>query len=198
MLEDTIISNTGFNCYHFVTNPFSISVFLVDSQKTVDVLVPLVLSTFQRPCISFHPFIMGTMSDSLINHTLNKIQTLKEQVFALNFWSHFETNVPHVCQVRVREKKFMLERDAEETKKNCMGLCQLFCFDLSCYYLLSPAVKCAAVIAPHETRRQTEGVFLLSEDCYEFSSLCCRCAQRSLCKQENERGREDAEDKEQR
>lgn len=60
---------------------------------------------------------MGTMSDSLINHTLNKIQTLKEQVFALNFWSHFETNVPHVCQVRVREKEFMLERDAEETKK---------------------------------------------------------------------------------
>lgn len=66
---------------------------------------------------------MGTMSDSLINHTLDKIQTLKEQVFALNFWSHFETNVPHVCLVRVREKKFMLERDAEETKKNCMGLC---------------------------------------------------------------------------
>lgn len=74
--------------------------------------------------------------------------------------------------------------------KKCMCLCYLFCFDLSRYYLLLPAVKCAAVMAPRETRRQAGGVFLLSEDCYEFSSLCCRCTRRSLCKQEKEGGRE--------
>lgn len=43
-----------------------------------------------------------------------------------------------------------------------------FCFDLPCYY--PPAVKCAAVMAPHETRRQTERGFLLSEGCDESSS----------------------------
>lgn len=104
---------------------------------------------------------------------------------ALNFWVHFESDVPYVCQVRVREKECMWETDAHKMKKVHVCVCVIFfCFDLSCYYPLSPAVKCAAVMTPSETRRQTEEGFLLSESCDESSGLHCHCAQHSLCKQE--------------
>lgn len=88
----------------------------------------------------------------------------------------------------------MWERDAQrwrERKRMCACVI-FFCFDLSCYYPLLPAVKCAAVTAPHETRRQTEGGFLVSESCDGSSSLRCHCTRRSLCKQEatEEGGRE--------
>lgn len=58
-----------------------------------------------------------------------------------------------------------------------------FLFSALIYYPLLPGVKCAAVISPSVTRRQTEWGTLLSEDWDESSSLHCNCAQHSLCKQ---------------
>lgn len=115
-------------------------------------------------------------SESNISFYQYNKKTHKKQDIALNFWTFFESNVRHVCQVRDRRWRKM------ERETACVYL--FFCFDLSCYYPLLPAVKCAAVMAPHETRRQTEGGILLSEGCDESSSLRCNCTKHSLCKQQ--------------
>lgn len=72
---------------------------------------------------------------------------------ALNFWARFENDAPYVQYTpSATESREVCGRPME---RESACVCYVFCFDLSCYYPLLPAVKCAAVTAPRETRRQT-------------------------------------------
>ena len=138
-------------------------------------------SNFYQPCNSFHRG--DNVWHSLINHSLNTIKKTQKEVVALNFWVHWER--PWICQ----EGERVCVGDREMGGK-CARVCVIFSrFDLAHCYPLSPAVRCAAVMAPPpETRRQTEGGFPLSEGPWWVLESPLSPRSSGLCKQETKGG----------
>lgn len=107
-------------------------------------LVSCSLSANRQPCIPFcHKECLTESNKSFTEYNQ------KNKVIALNFWVHFERRVPHVCQMRVREKECMWGRDVRRWRETV----HVSVLSFSALILLLSTFACGQVCSCHGSPR---------------------------------------------